>query len=208
MITTLFFDLGNVLVHFDHEIFLGRISSFTNRDIRDIVHSQAYREAIHKFEIGSLQSEQFYLVMNEMFNFSEALSYDLFCEHWSDIFWVNDNLVAQLRAFSLSYRLGIISNTNELHLEFVEKKFLRVFEFIQYRICSYRIGCAKPSAEIFEYALRASRARPEDCFYTDDIAHYISVASSLGMHTAQYVSTQGLIDVMKVKGILSFDECM
>ena len=59
----------------------------------------------------------------------------------------------------------------------------------------------KPRREIFQAALELCGCRPEECFYTDDIAAYVEAAQGLGMDAVQFESLAQLERELKARGI-------
>jgi putative hydrolase of the HAD superfamily len=67
------------------------------------------------------------------------------------------------------YRLGLISNTiwpAELHMEDLEE--IGLLQFLEHLTFSGEIGMWKPSRQIFEHALAALEARPEQAVFVGD----------------------------------------
>ncbi len=91
------------------------------------------------------------------------------------------------------YRLGLLSNTDPLHVSRLESDY----GFMSYfppaaRTYSCTVGASKPDPVIFQHALRACRARAEESVYIDDIGAYVEAARRLGMHGIQFESGEQL----------------
>ena len=94
---------------------------------------------------------------------------------------------------SKHYRLGLLSNTDPIHVARLESSY----DFFQYfpkavRIYSCAVGASKPDPVIFREALKACRVRAEEALYVDDIAAYAVAARRLGMIGIQYQSPEQL----------------
>ena len=101
-IKVLLFDLGRVLVDFDHLRSAQRISAFcskTPRQIYDLFFESGVTSA---FESGKITPEDFYFQVKQMLDLK--LSYDSFEPIWNDIFFLSSKnrsvfgLVNTLRA--------------------------------------------------------------------------------------------------------------
>lgn len=95
---------------------------------------------------------------------------------------------------SKHYRLGLLSNTDPIHVERLES----AYDFFQYfptprRIYSCAVRVSKPNPLIFREALKACRVSAEEAVYIDDVAAYAEAARRLGMAGIQYQSPEQLL---------------
>ena len=103
-----------------------------------------------------------------------------------------------------TYRLGLLSNTDPLHVAKLET----VYEFMRYfppstRTYSCSVGASKPDPVIFQAALKACRAKAEETVYIDDIEAYVEAARRLGMRGIQFRSGEQLRQDFTAMGIVS-----
>lgn len=101
-----------------------------------------------------------------------------------------------------SYRLGLLSNTDPIHVAFLEK----TYSFFQYfpepvRIYSCRVGACKPDPLIFSEALRACKVRANEAVYIDDIPAFVEAARALGCTAIQYREPEELRKQFEALGI-------
>ena len=92
-----------------------------------------------------------------------------------------------------SYRLGLLSNTDPIHVAHLE----RTYSFFRYfpksvRIYSCAVGASKPNPLIFREALRACKAQADQAVYIDDIAAFAEAARALGCTGIQYRNPEEL----------------
>lgn len=84
------------------------------------------------------------------------------------------------------YRLFLLSNTNDLHINWVKSnvefydKFKACFEKFY---LSYEMNLRKPEAAIFQYVLNQNQLVPAETLFIDDTEEHILSAKSLGIHT-------------------------
>jgi FMN phosphatase YigB (HAD superfamily) len=89
-----------------------------------------------------------------------------------------DSLFQQL---SKSYRLGLLSNTDPIHVAHLESTYSFFNHFPKpVRIYSCSVGASKPNPLIFREALRAVKVKAEETVYIDDIPAFTDAASTLG----------------------------
>jgi len=92
-----------------------------------------------------------------------------------------------LEGLAARYRLVLLSNTNAIHFPSDPRELPLLRHFHDW-ILSYEVHAMKPRREIFQAALERCGCRPEECFYTDDIAAYIEAAQRLGIDAVQFES--------------------
>lgn len=86
------------------------------------------------------------------------------------------------------YRMFLLSNTNELHMEYVRKsmgpsRYHRFQQCFHGFYLSYEMGMRKPESEIFEQVLSNHKLHPGETLFIDDTLEHILGASSLGLST-------------------------
>jgi putative hydrolase of the HAD superfamily len=129
-----------------------------------------------------------------------TIDYDRFCQVWSSIF--TETLVpeAMLEGLAARYRLLLLSNTNAIHFEGLREthSMLRHFHHL---VLSYEVKAMKPQPRIFQAAIALAGCRPEECFYTDDIADYVAAAQNLGIDAVRFESLAQLQSELTARGI-------
>jgi glucose-1-phosphatase len=103
---------------------------------------------------------------------------------------------------SRHYRLGLLSNTDPIHVAKLES----FYDFFRYfpkasRIYSFSVGCSKPDPLIYREALRACQVRAEQAVYVDDIPAYVEAARRLGMAGIHFQSPEQLQREFTARGI-------
>jgi putative hydrolase of the HAD superfamily len=78
------------------------------------------------------------------------------------------------------YRLGLLSNTDPIHVAHMEARY-DFFQYFPARTYSCVLGASKPSPLIFREALRASGVKAGEAVFIDDIAAYVEAAQRLGL---------------------------
>jgi putative hydrolase of the HAD superfamily len=82
-------------------------------------------------------------------------------------------------------KIAIVSNCTETTRPLLTA--LGVDELADALVLSCEVGAAKPTAEIFRYALDRLGVRPDAAFFVDDQAGYCAGAVAMGIRTAQIV---------------------
>jgi len=190
-------DLGNVLVNFDHRIAVRKILSRTAKNEEDIYQLFFDSGLTKLYEEGKIASSDFF------HRVKDSLGLDIdsvnFFSIWDDIFFetpLNIKMQDFLRRMKGRYKLAMISNINENHFEFLRKK-MPVFGELDKLILSYEIGFRKPALEIYNAALKAVKARPENVFYIDDRADLIKAAARYGISGIAFDGEEAFEKIVK-----------
>ena len=198
MYKAIIFDLGRVLVDFDFQRGFQALEGVCPYDAAEIRRRIAATDLVERFETGLIEPPDFVAQLSRILALD--IDYAGFSKLWSSIF--TDPLIpdAMLEGLAARYRLLLLSNTNAIHFEMIRENYPMLRHFHQ-RILSYEVHAMKPRREIFQAALELCGCRPEECFYTDDIAAYVEAAQGLGMDAVQFESLAQLERELKARGI-------
>ena len=179
------FDLGRVLVNFDFKRGYRALEGLCPYTAAEIPKRLSTCGLLEQFETGQIEPRDFVTQMSAVLDLT--IDYDRFCQVWSSIF--TETLVpeAMLEGLAARYRLLLLSNTNAIHFEGLREthSMLRHFHHL---VLSYEVKAMKPQPRIFQAAIALAGCRPEDCFYTDDIAEYVAAAQNLGIDAVRFES--------------------
>ncbi len=191
-IKVVLFDLGNVLVDFNHKRAAERISGFCARSPLEIYNLFFDSQVTAVFEEGRIAPQEFYFKVKEMLDLK--LSYDSFVPIWNDIFFLsarNRKVYALLNLLKADYQTALLSNINILHYEYLKKNF-PVFDVFHKLFFSYELGLAKPDKLIYQKVISSLGVSAEEIFYTDDRPELVESAASLGIKSFIFRDTLGL----------------
>jgi putative hydrolase of the HAD superfamily len=192
------FDLGRVLVNFDFQCGYQALEGLCPYAAAEIPGRLATGDLVQRFETGMIEPRDFVAQLSAVLDLE--IGYDHFCRIWSSIF--TETLVPEgmLAGLAERYRLLLLSNTNAIHFEMlrVSHPMLRHFHEL---VLSYEVKAMKPHPEIYRVAIARAGCRPEECFYTDDIAAYVAAARSLGMDAVRFESAAQLEREFEARGI-------
>lgn len=200
-IKVILFDLGKVLIDFDHLRAAERISNFCSKPPREIYQLFFESEATIAFEAGKISPQDFYLKVKEMLDLK--LGFDSFIPIWNDIFFLSPKnrlvfkLVNTLRA---NYKTALLSNINILHYDYVKKNFpvLGVFDKTFF---SFQLGLIKPDKEIYKKVICDLQVSPQEIFYTDDRSDLVESAKTLGIKANTFVNFDQLVQDLTCQGV-------
>jgi putative hydrolase of the HAD superfamily len=102
-----------------------------------------------------------------------------------------------------SYQLILLSNTNELHIQFIKEHFSFYEEFkscFHQFYLSHEIHMRKPDRSIFDFVLRENSLNAEECLFIDDTKENTDVAAAMGIKTWTIdENSEDVVDLFKIK---------
>jgi len=202
-IKAVLFDLGHVLIDFDHLRAAESLSCFTDKSAQEIFNLFFDSELTALFEEGKISPREFFTEVRRMLNLK--IDYYQFVPIWNEIFFFSEkNLGVYQLACKIknTYKFAVLSNINILHLEYIKKTFplLNTFTII----ASNELGLRKPHPDIYRKALQKLGEPAESVFYIDDRVELVASASKLGMCSFIFKDVEGLKKDLRGAGIDKF----
>ncbi len=178
------FDLGGVLIDIDINktvIKFSELLSFEISDYKELMNNPIFKN----YEIGKISSSEF---LKELHKLSDnKVSKETFADAWNSmIINVPKNRISLVEKLRESKNLYVLSNTNELHVNYFNKmipgynSLNPLFDKVYY---SHEIGFRKPKKEAFEFVIKDSRIEPKETLFLDDNEDNIITAKGLGFQT-------------------------
>ena len=201
------FDIGRVLIRVD----IQRVKSALAQGLP--LTPEELWSAIEKdprwpdWQEGRMSPRDWHLHLCKRFNLS--LDFEQFKNVWnSALDPAPIHKVSVFARLAKSHRLGLLSNTDPIHVEKLES----TYDFFAYfpkavRTYSCSIGASKPDPLIFREALRACKVRAEETVYVDDILAYVEAARCLGFTGVHFQSPAQLYTELGQAGIKVEDSC-
>ena len=141
-IKTLFMDIGEVLVRLDYPTLLKRIKSLSPLSIEEITHRLNGSTDTQLYETGQLSTEAFLGRISRTLRIQAPLAQ--LKQVWGQLFppgsLISPRFFDQLKR---RYQLVALSNTNEMHFEYLCQTHPLVSHFHDY-VLSYQVGHLKP----------------------------------------------------------------
>lgn len=186
------FDLGGVLLDFDHKKTCQRLAQKSSLTL-DSVYEAIFTSGLEaKYDVG-LPTRDFYAGVMELFEID--LPMDEFSSIWCDIFSEKPRSVDLLRRLKArKERLCMLSNTNELHFEYVRSKFPFIDEcFDESNVfLSYKLGSKKPEPEIYQMVIKEIGLDPSELIFIDDREDNVMAARQQGIRSTLFTSSEAL----------------
>ena len=199
-ISAIVFDLGNVLIPFNYHITVNKLNK-VEHGLGDYFynHYKSNYDYHRDFEKGKIIESEFIDQMLSLLN--HKVDAELFCEFYSNIFELNNELILLLPELKKKYRLYLLSNTDSLHQKYGWEKY----SFINYfdeLILSHKVGALKPEEKIYRAVEMASGLSSKEHFFIDDILEYVNAAKDIGWEAVQFINNKKLFADLKKFNII------
>lgn len=196
----LYFDLGNVLLNFDHHVGarqMAEVAGLSEQLVWEVVFEG---DLLLEYERGAITTREFYEAFCSQTQ--TRADYGALLLAASDIFKLNESIVpllAELR--DGGHRLGILSNTNEAHWNFVaDGRFPVVRDYFELHALSYKMRSAKPDLAAYQIAAELAGVAPAEIFFTDDRLDNVAAACEAGFDAVQFIGTGALREELRSRG--------
>jgi putative hydrolase of the HAD superfamily len=193
------FDLGNVLIDIDYSRAMNLMKAALPAALHHRVDT-CYAAEFHKaYERGEIDSPSFRNAFRDYFE-----------QSWSDaeVDYLWNSLLGELpdyrldlvRRLKTKYQVGILSNTNQIHVDAVHEllqaehgmsNFYPLFDRVFY---SQEMGLSKPSAAIYQQLLLELGTTPSRVLFFDDLLANVEGAAGLGIQAVQVTSPNTIFE--------------
>lgn len=201
MIKLFVFDLGNVILPFEHRQIahkLHEVSRVAGRFSPDEIFRYMFdmeNGLINPYEEGLMSSTDFFIRLKERYKLE--IDFEEFKEIWNPIFRedreVNDTI---FYLKNKGYPLFLLSNTNELHFTYITELCPIVHSMDEW-ILSFEVGAKKPKQRIYDEIFKRTDVERGDVLYIDDIKRYVEAAQGFGMQGVVFKNVDDLWKVIK-----------
>jgi putative hydrolase of the HAD superfamily len=199
--TFFYFDMGNVLLHFDHRRAarqMAEVAGTTPERVWEVVFGG---DLELRYEAGEVSTREFYDIFSK--RTETRADFDRLAYAASAIFEENipmKRVVALLQG--AGYFTGVLSNTNEIHWRYVSDGryglFPRSFDAIA---LSYEIGANKPDERMYQRAAELAGVAPGEILYVDDRPENVDGALRAGFDAVLYVTAAGYVRELFERGV-------
>ena len=204
-IEAIIFDLGGVFIERDYS---ATINEFEKLGFENAAHlySQSKQSLLfEQFEKGEISSPHF---INKLLSICNSTpSPNQIVKAWNSMICdFSVESISILKNLQEKYRLFMLSNTNELHIDLVNQKWKEVenskMEFLFEKIhLSHELGLRKPYPETFLKVCELNNLKPKNTLFIDDSIQHIEGAKQVGLQTIHLKNITDLADVLIELGI-------
>lgn len=193
------FDFGNVIATFDNGLIRKQLATITGLSMEELDRKLFKESSVtYDYESGAISSKQFLEKVSELCDYT--ISEEIFIPIFTDIFTLIPETSELIRMLKSSYKLGLISNTNEWHFEHGIRT-TEVFPLFDAVTLSFQVKALKPNPHLFEDALQKLGLMAEECVFIDDIAEYAEAANRHLLHGIHYQGHEHLLTDLRKLGV-------
>ena len=202
IIKTIIFDFGDVFINLDK---VGAMqNALTLFELEELPEDLIAINTL--YEQGLISSEEFIDFYTE--NFPKLSKTDI-TDAWN--FILKDFPKERLKFLQKlkkeqKFKLILLSNTNEIHINRVKEK---VSFYEDFKSCfnefylSHEINLRKPNEDIYQFVLNQNNLKAEECLFIDDTKENTDTAEALGIHIWNIDETkENVIDLFSIKSDL------
>ena len=181
MIKNIVFDFGDVFINLDKEATFRRLKKLGVKEFTDEL-----LELGKQYEMGMITTQEFVKTFKTLF---PSISEIDFKNAWNSMlldFPPHRLSFLKSLANSKKYRIFLLSNTNDLHISWIQKTWGRKL-FSEFKNCfekfylSHEIHLRKPNKNIYEFVIESNKLTPEETFFVDDTEENTIMANKLGI---------------------------
>ena len=201
-IKNIIFDLGGVIINIDLMLTYNALAQYCPLNEEEVKQKLTETEVFSKYEKGVLSSADARKLLNKTFHLS--LSDEDMDKCWNALLLdIPTERIELLKNLRKKYKLFLLSNTNEIHIDEVNailyratgiKKLDELFDKIYY---SFDIKMAKPSTEIYYHVLKENNLVASETLFLDDNVPNLAGAKLAGIHTVQVTTNNSITELLK-----------
>ena len=200
MIKTFIFDLGNVIVSFNHDKIVEKLQCVCRQSSDEIFAQAISSKFVQDYNLGKISSAEFFDSVNR--GLELEMDFADFPQIWNCTFALEPIIPERIiKKLSESYRLLVLSDTNELHFDFIKENF-PILDYFDDFVLSHKVGVVKPSEEIFRRVIERAECLPEECIFIDDVEKNVEGAKRFGLNAVQFVSVEQLETELKSRNLV------
>ncbi|MFY9584454.1 MAG: HAD-IA family hydrolase [Candidatus Acidiferrales bacterium] len=196
----LIFDIGRVILRVNVGRALGALSGGSGLNAEQVWSAIQTDPRWRDWQEGRVTPHDWHEHLARRFRL--ALGFGEFCAVWNSSLErqmiLDEELFAGLAA---RYRLGLLSNTDPIHVAHLEANFSFVRHF-PVRVFSCIAGVSKPDAGIYRRAIHGTGVPPDKILYIDDVQEYVTAAEQAGMQGLLFRNPKQLLSEFHQRGIL------
>jgi glucose-1-phosphatase len=205
MIKLFVFDLGNVILPFEHRqiaVKLHETSRIQDRFTPDDLFKFLFdrdRGLVNPYEEGLMSSVDFFAKLREKYKLE--LEFEEFRDIWNIIFEENaeiNDIIIYLK--NKGFPIFLLSNTNELHFSYIMERY-PIIHSIDEWILSYEVGAKKPKQKIYDTIFERTDTARGEVLYIDDVPEYVEAAKTYGLQSLVFKNAKDIWELLKENSI-------
>ena len=193
-IKNILFDLGGVLYHIDYGMTIKAFEKLGINNFHKHFSQQQQNNLFDQLETGKISNTDF---IKEMKVLLPNCTKEEIINAWNGLLiGIPKENIQLLKDLSKQYRLFLLSNTNLIHINQINKLLyedynLKSLEPLFDKIyLSHQIGMRKPNRETFEWVLKDAGILAHETLFIEDSIQHIKGANKVGIRTQLWSSNE------------------
>ena len=193
-IKNILFDLGGVLYHIDYGITIKAFEKLGIKNFHKHFSQQQQNNLFDQLETGKISNTDF---IKEMKVLLPNCTKEEIINAWNGLLiGIPKENIQLLKDLSKQYRLFLLSNTNLIHINQINKLLyedynLKSLDPLFDKIyLSHQIGMRKPNRETFEWVLKDAGILAHETLFIEDSIQHIKGANKVGIRTHLWNSNE------------------
>lgn len=198
-IKSIIFDLGGVLVDLSTEKTAEAFAALADISTHNVFQAYTSNPDFNAYEKGDISDSDFRNAVRRIFSIN-ASNFEI-DQCWNAMLLnLPSTKLTLLEALKQHFKTIVLSNTNAIHLNYIERFMLNgsplelLFHKAYY---SHKVRMRKPELNIYTHVLEENNLTPEQTIFLDDSQENIDAAKSLGIQTIHITHSDLIFDIFK-----------
>lgn len=196
-VKNIIFDLGGVIINLDQPATVYAFRKLYDNRYPELEQEINRTGLLDKLETNEVSVGDFYAFFQ---SFNASITIEQLTAAWNKMLLdIPEERIFLIRKLARKYRVFLLSNTNQIHLDYINVYVKNTFGFndmaypFEKAYYSHRMGLRKPDPEIFKTVLKDKKLRPEETLFIDDSEQHILSANALNLKTHHLTDSQNIV---------------
>jgi len=191
-VKAILFDLGGVLINLNYQNTINAFRALGIDNFENIYSQAQQKNLFNDFETGKISS--FHFINRLLDLLPKGCNPNQVVSAWNAmILNFPANRLDILEKLSVDYKLFLLSNTNDLHMEKVRRELKKTTgraleSFFEKTFLSQEIKLRKPEPEVFLEVAKQIQLDPNEILFVDDSIQHINSAKKIGFQVIHLTS--------------------
>lgn len=188
---TVIFDLGKVIIDLYPEATTEAFKTILGKEYSFVIERLNKAHHFTDYETGRISTADF--IKGIQSSTSISVDESEIKQAWNAMLGkIPDSRLKLLKEVKESHQTFCLSNTNELHIEFIydylssEKQLQNLDDYFKSVYLSHEINMRKPDKEIFQWVIDQNKLNPQKTIFIDDTAGHLEGAKACGLNTFHF----------------------
>jgi glucose-1-phosphatase len=198
-VNTIIFDLGGVIIDLAPVETAKAFAAKSGISVEDVYRAYAHHPEFIVYEKGGMDDQSFRNFIRKTFS---STATDQAIDHGWNAMLLGFPSAKQtlLENLKKKFKTIVLSNTNSIHIQFIEEKMLqgqRLDSFFHHAYYSHQVNMRKPETEIYSHVLTTCGIQANQTVFLDDNLDNLKAAEQLGIHTIHISHPDQVNDLFK-----------